>query len=229
MPINATVNATFSEAMDPLTITTATFQLTGPGGAVITGTVAYDAINFIATFTPSSNLAVSTIYVAEITTSVTDLAGNPLEAGLVPNPWTFTTGLAVAPPPPSCGTACAFGGFRGGAGMTNQGLLTVINGDIGTTGASTLMTGFHDTTEPYLQFTTGCIYTETPLDVGTVNGEYIPLLRLPRLLGVLMKELLPPSRLQPRPQPMHLPCSTQLPRPKCHAPRSALKAASWAL
>ena len=183
VPINATVNATFSEAMDPLTITTATFQLTGPGGAVITGTVAYDAINFIATFTPSSNLAVSTIYVAEITTSVTDLAGNPLEAGLVPNPWTFTTGLAVAPPPPSCGTACAFGGFGGGAGMTNQGLLTVINGDIGTTGASTLMTGFHDTTEPYLQFTTGCIYTETPLDVGTVNGEIYTAPPPPTTLG----------------------------------------------
>ncbi|HVA62301.1 MAG TPA: ice-binding family protein, partial [Terriglobales bacterium] len=44
-----------------------------------------------------------------------------------------------------------------------QGTLSVINGDIGTTGASTLMTGFHDPGP-------GCIYTETPLNVGTVNG-----------------------------------------------------------
>jgi hypothetical protein len=58
----------------------------------------------------------------------------------------------------------------GGAGMTNQGTLTVVNGDIGTTGASTTVTGFHDTTVPYIQFSAGCIYTETTLNVGTVNG-----------------------------------------------------------
>ena len=32
VPINQAVSATFTEAMDPLTITTATFGLTGPGG-----------------------------------------------------------------------------------------------------------------------------------------------------------------------------------------------------
>jgi hypothetical protein len=47
----------------------------------------------------------------------------------------------------------------------------VINGNIGTTGASTTMTGFHDLTIlPYIQFSNGCIYTETTLNVGTVNG-----------------------------------------------------------
>jgi hypothetical protein len=166
VPINTTVNATFSEAMDPLTITTGTFDLAGPGGAVVTGTVAYDPINFIATFTPSSNLAANTTYVATITTGATDLAGNPLGLGIASNPWTFTTAPVIPPPPPAVnlGTASTFGAFRGGAGMTNQGLLTVINGDIGTTGASTTMTGFHDAGP-------GCIYTETPLNVGTVNGN----------------------------------------------------------
>jgi hypothetical protein len=38
------------------------------------------------------------------------------------------------------------------------------NGSIGTTGASTLITGFHDGT-------TGDIYTETPLNVGLVTGR----------------------------------------------------------
>ncbi|MBA2350939.1 MAG: DUF3494 domain-containing protein, partial [Burkholderiales bacterium] len=46
---------------------------------------------------------------------------------------------------------------------TNQGTLTVINGNIGTTGASTLISGFHDSA--------GDVYTETPLNVGTVNGR----------------------------------------------------------
>jgi len=56
--------------------------------------------------------------------------------------------------------------------MTNSGIETVINGDIGTTAASSTMTGFHDTTVlPYIQFTHGCIYTESPLAVGQVNGE----------------------------------------------------------
>jgi hypothetical protein len=46
--------------------------------------------------------------------------------------------------------------------MTNQGVYTVINGNIGTTGASLLITGFHDTGAN--------VYTETPLNIGTVNG-----------------------------------------------------------
>jgi len=57
-----------------------------------------------------------------------------------------------------------FGAFGGGAGITNQGINTVINnGAIGTTAASTLITGFHDGL-------TGDVYTETPLNVGLVTG-----------------------------------------------------------
>jgi len=65
---------------------------------------------------------------------------------------------------PNLGAIAPFGGFGGGAGMTNQGIFTVINnGDVGTTGVSTLMTGFHDST--------GDVYTETPLNVGNVKGR----------------------------------------------------------
>jgi hypothetical protein len=56
VPLNQAVSATFTEAMNPLTITTGTFQLTGPGGVAVIGTVSYDAINFIATFTPTAPL-----------------------------------------------------------------------------------------------------------------------------------------------------------------------------
>lgn len=59
------------------------------------------------------------------------------------------------------GAVATFGAFGGAAGITNQGVFTVINGDIGTTGASTLITGFHDRT---------AVYTETPLNIGAVNG-----------------------------------------------------------
>jgi len=48
------------------------------------------------------------------------------------------------------------------AGVTNQGINTVVGGNIGTTAACTLVTGFHDATN---------VYTQTPLNVGVVNGS----------------------------------------------------------
>jgi hypothetical protein len=170
VPLNQAVSATFTEAMNPLTITTGTFQLTGPGGAVI-GTVSYDAINFIATFTPTAPLTAGSSYIATITNGATDLAGNPLGNTGAPNPWTFSTGTAVVPPPIVLGpTISLFGGFGGGAGMTNQGIHTVINGDIGTTGASTTMTGFYDESVAAVAGVYPCSYTVTPSNLGLVNG-----------------------------------------------------------
>ncbi|SNT38952.1 Ig-like domain-containing protein, partial [Granulicella rosea] len=166
VPITQAVSATFSKAMDPLTINTATFTLTGPGGASVAATVTYSAISFIATLTPTVSLAQGTIYTATVTTGAADLAGNSLIAGSVPNPWIFTTNAAVVLPPVNLGTAALFGGFGGGAGMTNMGTQTVINGNIGTTGVSTLITGFHDNG-------VGCTYTETPLNIGYVNGSIV--------------------------------------------------------
>jgi len=166
---NATVNATFSEPMNPTTINTATFTLDGPSSTPVTGTVSLDVTGTIATFTPVSNLAPSTTYVATITTGVTNLAGIPMAANEI---WIFTTAASACLVPPPLGAAAPFGGFGGNAGITNQGINTVVNGDIGTTAASSTMTGFHDTTVlPYVQFTHGCIYTEAPLNVGAVNGE----------------------------------------------------------
>jgi len=171
VPLNEAVSATFSEAMNPLTITTGTFLLTGPGATAVAGTVSYDAINFIATFTPTLNLAASTTYTATITNGATDLAGNPLGTTGAPNPWTFTTGTTVLVPPVVLGpTIALFGGFGGTSGMTNQGVHTVINGDIGTTGASTTMTGFYDESVAAVAGVYPCSYTVTPGNLGLVNG-----------------------------------------------------------
>jgi hypothetical protein len=165
--LNTVVSATFSKAMDPLTITapgTFTLAVAGAGGAEVAGTVTYDAVNDIATFTPAANLTPTTQYTATISTAATDLSGNALAAGVVPNPWNFTTGLVAGPVGPNLGTASTFGSIGGGAGLTNQGTSTVINGDIGTTGASTTVTGFHDAG-------VGCTYTETGSNIGFVNGN----------------------------------------------------------
>ena len=164
VPLNQTVSATFSLPMDPLSVTTNTFLLTGPGGALIPATVSYDHVNFIATLTPNALLTQNTLYTATVTSGATDLTGNSLGTTGVSNPWIFTTGSTAAPSPVMLGSAGLFGGFGGSAGMTNQGIFTVVHGNIGTTGVSTIITGFHDATP-------GCVYTETPLNKGFVNGE----------------------------------------------------------
>jgi hypothetical protein len=130
--LNATVNATFSEAMDPLTLSTATFtvQPTGPPlGALVLGAVTYDALTHIATFTPTSALTASTKYTATITIGAKDLAGDALIAGLIPNPWTFTTGTGLAPGTVPLGSASTFG-IMATAAITNTGAATIINGDV---------------------------------------------------------------------------------------------------
>jgi Bacterial Ig-like domain len=151
--LNKAVNATFSTAMDPVTITapgTFTLAVAGAGGAAITGNVTYDSVNHIVTFTPAADLTASTTYTATISSAAKDLAGNALAAGSIANPWSFTTGASVGPVGPNLGVASTFGAFGGGAGITNQGINTVINGNIGTTGVSTVITGFRCWCRMYL-------------------------------------------------------------------------------
>src|SRR2546428_9603419 len=73
--INKKIAATFSEAMDPLTISTTTFTLQ-QGTTPVAGTVTYAGTT--ATFAPASGLAANTAYTATITTGVKDLAGNAM-------------------------------------------------------------------------------------------------------------------------------------------------------
>jgi len=89
------VTATFSEAMNPATINTTTFTLTtGTPPVAVAGAVTYAAST--ATFTPTSALAVSTLYTATITTGAQDLNGDALASNKV---WTFTTAAAACAAP----------------------------------------------------------------------------------------------------------------------------------
>jgi len=98
VPINQALSATFSVAMNPATVDAATFTLAGPGGVAVTGVVTYVPAGSVATFTPTANLAPSTLYTATITTGAEDLAGTALAANYV---WTFTTAAAVVLTPPT--------------------------------------------------------------------------------------------------------------------------------
>ncbi|MBA4153776.1 Ig-like domain-containing protein [Flavobacterium sp.] len=155
--INKVVTATFSEVMNPATLNNSTFTLKN-GNILVPVTFGFTGA--MVSFTPLVNLLTNTTYTATITTG----AKNPAGVGIVSDyVWSFTTVTDNALLP-DIGSLENFGGFGGNAGLTNQGLNTVINnGGIGTTAASTLVTGFHDGL-------TGDVYTETPLNVGLVTG-----------------------------------------------------------
>jgi hypothetical protein len=90
--INLPLLATFDRAMDPATVTTATFHLT-QGATDVAGTVVY--ADKIATLTPTATLSADTTYTATITTGSKDLTGTALTAD---HSWSFTTVSASAPP-----------------------------------------------------------------------------------------------------------------------------------
>lgn len=161
--LTRSVSATFSEPMDAATINASTFGVTDNGVAV-PGSVSYDATSRVASFVPTnpSGFAASRPFVVTVTSGnagVKDLAGNAL---LVDRVWGFSTGTQPCASGVNLGSAALFGAFGGGAGITNQGINTVVDGNLGTTAACTLITGFHDAANGY---------TETPLNIGAVNGS----------------------------------------------------------
>lgn len=138
--LNSATNSIFSEALDPLTVTSATIKLAGPGATAVSGTVGYDVVGKIVTFTPASPLTAGTKYTATITTSVKDMAGNALAVDKV---WSFTTGSTVAlgPAPVLLGMAGDYVILAKTAVSTVP--ASAITGDIGLSPAATsYLTGF---------------------------------------------------------------------------------------
>jgi hypothetical protein len=153
--INASIDATFSEAMDSSTISTTTFTLVGPGAVTVTGTVALATIT--ATFDPASNLTASSVYTATVTTGVKDLAGNALA---VAKTWTFTTGTTTGSSRSAVflGTAGNFA-ILAKTGVSTTGATNVV-GDIGLSpAAATFVTGFGLTADPSNEFSTSSLVT----------------------------------------------------------------------
>jgi hypothetical protein len=90
--INRALTVTFSEDIDPSTITSNSFLVDTATGGIVTGSVAYDPASKTATFRSDVNLTTTTTYVATVTSDVEDLAGNTLSKDYT---WQFTT---KAPP-----------------------------------------------------------------------------------------------------------------------------------
>ncbi|MFN3581047.1 MAG: ice-binding family protein [Pseudomonas sp.] len=127
--VSRNINATFSESIDPTTVTSSSFRL-ATGGVAVPGAVSY--VGSTAIFNPTANLLPNTLYTATLTTAITDLA-NPANALSANRTVDFTTENSVVPAagpdPVVLGTAGNFV-ILSKTGITTTGV-TAITGDIG--------------------------------------------------------------------------------------------------
>jgi hypothetical protein len=147
-----TISATFDEPMDPTTIVSVTpgalltFTVYDDTAAAdVSGTVAYDVPDMIATFTPTSNLIDGHDYTATITTDATDVAGNPLAAEKT---WIFTADATlICQAPVNLKTAGTYGIFASAdAAITLTGPSVFVIGDAGLMNGAGVCTNCNVTT-----------------------------------------------------------------------------------
>jgi len=96
--LNSTLQVAFSEPLDPTTVNVATIQLRDTRNVPVDGVVTYDRESRVATFVPAAPLLPTRTYTAIVAggtfgTSITDAAGNPLQATYT---WTFITTVEPA-------------------------------------------------------------------------------------------------------------------------------------
>jgi hypothetical protein len=175
IPLNGNASATFSEAMDPATLTASTFTVVS-GATPVPGTVIY--ANTKAVFWPAAHLASNTPYTATITTGAKSAKGVSLAENRI---WTFTTGTILAAGlPVNLGTAGNF------VILAKSGIDTVptsaITGDLGVSpAAASYITGFSLSADATNQFATstqvtGKIYAAdyappTPSNLTSAVGD----------------------------------------------------------
>ena len=130
--VTATANteATFSEAVDPATLTSSTFTLTKQDATQAVGAqVSYDAATKKATLDPTADLEAGATYTATVkggSGGVKDLAGNPLGAD---KSWSFTTAAAPQGSQTADLNAAADAGLTELAPTTNNGTATTLKVD----------------------------------------------------------------------------------------------------
>jgi hypothetical protein len=138
VPANTTVVVTFSKAIDPASVTAASFTITDTtANLAVAGAIQVDATNTMATFVPSQPLTVGDFFAVTLTTSIKDQAGNALPGNAS---FGFTTGeiaeemdsvtfslLNGSPPPNSAGSmeadSLTFSVLNGSPSSNSSGVL----------------------------------------------------------------------------------------------------------
>jgi len=96
VPVTTRPSATFSEALDPATVSPVTVTLTTSGGQAVAGQVVLSQDEKTITVVPDAELEFNTGYRLALTAAITDVAGNPLSAP-VSVEFTTDTGDVIAP------------------------------------------------------------------------------------------------------------------------------------
>jgi hypothetical protein len=181
------ITATFNQAMDPATINSSlpgaltTFTLKESTGNNVAGTVALNAANTAAAFTPSASaLTPNTTYTATVTTMAKSAGGTAMVNSVV---WSFTTRAIpfTAHTPVNLGTAGTFA-VLSETGITDV-YASAITGDVGTspiTGAALQLSCGEVSGKVYVVDSTGplpCAINDAALltaaigDMGTAYGN----------------------------------------------------------
>ncbi|GAA1627125.1 Ig-like domain-containing protein [Georgenia ruanii] len=120
------VTATFSEPINPATVSSSTVTLAGPAGTVPASVAAADQT---ATLTPGSALAAGTRYTVTVrggSGGVKDLAGNALAAD---KKWSFTTSSSTPPPSTAAVVPIADAYVRSSSPTKNLGTTAILSVD----------------------------------------------------------------------------------------------------
>ncbi|WP_339707422.1 ice-binding family protein, partial [Algoriphagus aquimarinus] len=161
--LNKVVKATFSELMNPATISGTTFTLK-QGANTINGSVTYSGTT--ASFSPSNPLSPNLTYTATITTGAQNLAGTGLAEDYV---WTFKTLTQQSASFVDLKTAGRFGIFAATGISNNAGFSEIRNLDVGITpGARSSVTGF-----PPAKIINGAIYASDDLSPAGVAAMLV--------------------------------------------------------
>lgn len=175
--LDGTVRATFSEAMEPASLTTATFTLT-TGGVAIAGSVLYADSTVV--FRPAADLLRGVTYTATVTTGANSDSGVSLAANYS---WNFTGDQVGGPggAPVNLRTAGAYA-VLAAASITGTG--ATVTGNLGISpAAASYITGFSLMADGSTQFSTslqviGRVYAAdygapTPTILGTAANDLL--------------------------------------------------------
>jgi len=145
---NGRISATFSEAMDPTSLTSSTFTLTS--GTAIPGTVIYTSANSTAVFWPAAQLERAGSFTATITTGAISALGVALATE---HAWSFTGNTVGAGGLPVNLRTAGNYAILAKAGI--GGTTATVTGDLGVSpAAATYITGFSLSADPSNTFST---------------------------------------------------------------------------
>jgi outer membrane beta-barrel protein len=200
--VNQKASVSFSEDMDPDTLTNRTFTVK-QGSSTVDGTVTSTAST--ATFTPAHYFEKDKEYTATVTTGVKDLSGNAMASNYL---WGFTTGPASDTTPPTVTFTSPVKGATAAPIKQNVNVAFSENMDPATLNASTFMVkegttpvkgrvtaaGSTATFNPSQNFTRGKAYTATvttgakDLAGNALANNYVwdfTAYSVPKVIGVL--------------------------------------------